>query len=111
MKKKKNQLLLPIILFIGVILLSVGGLILGQTLRRAQIDNPSDYANQDEIPRVTVEEAYQAVQNGEAILVDTRSEAQFAAQHAEGAINIPIDQVEARVDELDPDAWYITYCT
>lgn len=111
MKRKKNQLLLPLILFVGVILLSVGGLILGQNMRRAQIENPSDYANQDEIPRVTVEEAYQAVQNGEAILVDTRSEAEFAAQHAAGAINIPINQVAARVDELDPDAWYITYCT
>lgn len=111
MKRKKNQVLLPIILFVGVILLSIGGMILAQNLRRSQIEDPSDYANQDEIPRVTVEEGYQAAQNGEAILVDTRSEADFAAQHAAGAINIPIAQVESRIGELDPDGWYITYCT
>jgi rhodanese-related sulfurtransferase len=49
--------------------------------------------------------------SGEAVLVDTRSEAQFASSRAAGAINIPIDQVELRLGELDPDTWFITYCT
>lgn len=111
MKRKRNPALLPIILFVIVLALSVGGLILAQNLRRAEIAAPGEYANQDEIPRVTVEEAYLAVTNGEAVLVDTRSEAQFEAQHAVGAINVPVDQVEARLTELDPDTWYITYCT
>ena len=111
MRRKKNPILIPAILFILVILISIGGLLLAQNLRKAEIAAPRDYTNQDDIPRVTAEEAYQAVQNGEAVLVDTRSEAQFQEQHAAGAINLPVDQVLDRIGELDPDTWYITYCT
>ena len=111
MRKKKNRALLPFILFVLIIALSIGALIFADNLRKAQIANPGSYVNQDEIPRLTVEEAYRAVQAGDAVLVDTRSEAQYLAQHAAGAINLPVDQVQTRLGELDPDTWYITYCT
>jgi len=111
MQRRKNRLALPVILFVAVLILSIGGLILGQNLRRARIADPGDITNQDDIPRLTAEEAYEAVTNGEAILVDTRSEAEFQAQHAAGATNIPIDQAESLVTGLDPNTWYITYCT
>lgn len=109
--KRKNNALLPIILFALVLALSIGGLILAQQMRQARIANPGLIRSQNEVPRVTVQEAYQAVQNGEAVLLDTRGTSQFAALHATGAINIPINEVEARLGELDPDTWYITYCT
>ncbi|MEA3327501.1 MAG: hypothetical protein U9R53_09385 [Chloroflexota bacterium] len=111
MRKKKISTLLPIILFIGVLALSISGLILAQNLHKAEIKNQKQYSNQDDIPRVSIQEAYQAMINGEAVLVDTRSEAAFAEQHAAGAINLPIDQLESRLGELDPDIWYLTYCT
>ncbi|MFW5714460.1 MAG: rhodanese-like domain-containing protein [Brevefilum sp.] len=111
MRRKKNHLLLPITLFVAVLILSVGGLILAQNLRRARTVNPGEIANQDDILRLTAEEAYQAAANGEAVLVDTRSETEFQAQHAAGAINIPVNQAEALVSGLDPNTWYITYCT
>lgn len=109
--KRKNNALLPIILFALVLVLSIGGLILAQQIRQARIANPGNVRSQDEIHRVTVQEAYQAVQNGEAVLLDTRGASQFAGLHATGAINIPVNEVEARLGELDPDTWYITYCT
>jgi len=111
MKRKKNQALLPIILLAGVILVSIVGLILADNIRQSRIENPSEITNQDDIPRVTAEEAYEAMLAGEAVIVDTRSEANFQAQRVAGAISLPIDQVEGRVGELDPDTWYITYCT
>ena len=111
MRKKKNSTLLPIFLFIGILALSIGGLILAQNLRKAEISDPMQYTNQDDVPRVTIQEAYQAMINGEAVLVDNRSEAEFAKQHAAGAINLPVDQIESRLGELDPDIWYLTYCT
>ena len=110
-RRKKNNALLPMILFAGILVLSIGGLVLAQTLRQAQIANPGQVSSQDEIPRLTPAEAYQAVTNGEAVLLDVRGEAQFQALRAEGAINIPITEIEARLGELDPDTWYITYCT
>jgi hypothetical protein len=111
MYKKKNKALVPVIIFVVVLGLSIGALILVQNLRKAEIENPGEYATQDDIPRLTVEEAYQAVMDGEAVLVDTRSASQFEAQHAAGAINIPLDEIDARLVELDKNTWYITYCT
>ena len=111
MRRKKNPILIPAILFTLVIILSIGGLLLAQNLRKAEIATPREYTDQDDIPRVTAEEAYLALQNGEAVLVDTNSEAQFQELHAAGAINLPVDQVLSRIGELDPDTWYITYCT
>jgi hypothetical protein len=109
--KRKNNALLPVILFSLVIILSIGGLVLAQNMRRSRIANPGDVSSQDQIHRLTVAEAHQAVLNGEAVLLDTRGEAQFNAQRANGAINIPVSEIEARLGELDPDTWYITYCT
>jgi 3-mercaptopyruvate sulfurtransferase SseA len=94
-----------------VLVLSIAVMVLAQNLRQAQIASPGAYNSQDQIPRVTTAEAYQALLNGEAILLDTRGAAQFDALHISGAINIPINEVEARIGELDPDTWYITYCT
>jgi len=111
MKNKKNSIKLPLLLFLGVLALSIGGLILAQNLRKAEIRNPQQYTNQDDIPRVSIQEAYQAMKNGEAVLVDTRSETAFTSQHVSGAINLPVDQIESRLGELDPDIWYLTYCT
>ena len=110
-KRKNKALLTTIILFSLVIILSIGGLVLAQNLRQARIANPEDVSSEDQIQRLTVAEAHQAVLNGEAVLLDTRGEAQFNALRASGAINIPITEVEARLGELDPDTWYITYCT
>ena len=111
MRKKKNPVLLPIILFSSVLLLSIGGLILAQSLRSARIQSPTQYTHPDQVPRLTVDEAYEAVMNSEAVLFDTRSEAEFEALHAAGAVNIPINELPDRLGELDPDTWYITYCT
>ena len=48
---------------------------------------------------------------GEAVLVDTRNLTEFEQQRAAGAINIPINETETRLTELNPDTWVITYCT
>ena len=47
LRHKKNQALLPVILFGGVILLTILGF---QNIRRNKIANPGSYSNQDEIP-------------------------------------------------------------
>ncbi len=108
MRRKKNNALLPLILFVAVLVLSIGGLVLAQNIRDAQIARPGQYRTQDDIPRVTADEAYQAVTNGEGVILDVRAEAQFEAIRAEGSINIPLAELEARLDELNPDTWYLT---
>lgn len=112
MQKKKKRGLLPIILFVAVIGLSIIGLIIGNSLRQTKIANPTEVASsQDDVPRVTTAEAYQAQSDHEAVIVDTRSSTQYDQEHIAGSINIPLDQLENRMSELDPGTWYITYCT
>jgi len=111
MRRRKKHFILPIVLFIAVLVLSIGGLILAENLRRTRIENPGEISTSDDIPRITAGEAYQAYNNGEAVFVDTRSELDYQNQHIAGAINIPLDQTEERMDQLDRSTWVITYCT
>jgi len=103
--------MVPILVLLGLLALSIGGLILAQNLLKAENRDPQQYTNQDDIPRVSVQAAYQAMKNGEAVLVDTRSKTAFTSQHVSGAINLPVDQIKSRLGKLDPGIWYLTYCT
>jgi rhodanese-related sulfurtransferase len=55
-------------------------------------------------------EARELVEQG-ATLLDVRTPAEFAAKHLPGAINIPIRELEKRVDELGPNTTSVViYC-
>lgn len=43
-------------------------------------------------------------------LLDVRSEEEFAEGHLDGAVNIPVDELRERMDELDPGTAYWVYC-
>lgn len=67
--------------------------------------------NGDGVRRVTTVEAHQALDAGQAIIVDVRDEASFKAGHAKGALWIPVNEIEARVKELPRNKLIITYCS
>ena len=48
--------------------------------------------------------------SGVALLVDVRSGSEFASGHIPGAINIPMYQIEARLDDLDLNLPIILIC-
>ncbi|RLT58249.1 MAG: rhodanese-like domain-containing protein [Chloroflexi bacterium] len=48
----------------------------------------------DEVTRVTALDAFKRVQAGKAILYDTRGAEYFAAGHAQGAISLPVADIE-----------------
>jgi len=66
-----------------------------------------------DVPRVSLEKAKAASDNGAAIIVDVRSKEAYDASHIPGAINIPLGDFETNPANLDlpKDAWIITYCT
>jgi 3-mercaptopyruvate sulfurtransferase SseA len=66
-----------------------------------------------DVPRVPVDEAKVAFDNGAAVIVDVRSAEYYAEGHAAGAISIPLDQFENDIENvpLDKNQWIITYCT
>ncbi|HSG44898.1 MAG TPA: rhodanese-like domain-containing protein [Anaerolineales bacterium] len=78
-----------------------------------ELDVNSDPLTEDEVTRVTVEEAKTAFDNGTAIFVDVRSEQSFAISHIPGALNIQLGEFETNPTELNlpTDHWIITYCT
>lgn len=45
-----------------------------------------------------------------AQVVDVRTRAEFASGHAGGSVNIPLDQLEARLSELDKDRPVLVCC-
>jgi 3-mercaptopyruvate sulfurtransferase SseA len=66
-----------------------------------------------DVPRVTVEEAYTAIQNGEAVVLDVRNLQSYLTSHIAGAQSIPLVQVETDLGSvnLNKQQWIITYCT
>jgi NADPH-dependent 2,4-dienoyl-CoA reductase/sulfur reductase-like enzyme/rhodanese-related sulfurtransferase len=45
-----------------------------------------------------------------ATILDVRTTAEFAAEHFEGAVNIPLNELRERVDELPRDGEILVYC-
>lgn len=61
------------------------------------------------VRRVDGAEAHQLVAAG-ATLVDVRTVGEFGGGHAEGARNIPVDEIEARMGEIPRDKTVVVYC-
>jgi hypothetical protein len=104
-KRKQQRSGLPIILLAaGFILVLIFAII---TLTNGNIP----VTNQDTIPRVSISNAKDASDRGEALILDVRSASAFEASHVENAVNIPLDVLEASLGDLDRQQWIIPYCT
>ncbi|HWM93716.1 MAG TPA: rhodanese-like domain-containing protein [Thermoanaerobaculia bacterium] len=98
----KHLIPLAAVLVIG----GIGGIgAQAQPVKPAQPADPLAAA-----PRISAAEAKKAIDAGQAVLVDVRSAPAYQAEHAKGAIHIPIEQAYARADELPKDRLIITYC-
>ena len=61
-------------------------------------------------PNISSHEAHEAVERG-ARLVDVRSPSEFASGHIHGALNLPVDQLSARMGEFgSKDKLIVVYC-
>lgn len=49
--------------------------------------------------------------NTKAFILDVRNPSEYAAGHIEGAINIPLNELRSRINELPSDGEILTYCT
>lgn len=54
-----------------------------------------------DVPTVTVQEAAEQFDSKQAIIIDVREQDEWDEQHIEGAILIPLDQVESRLSEFE----------
>jgi hypothetical protein len=107
-----------------IILIATGGLIILILLISQLIGSPAPQTASDSgaaatraeatvvaLPRVPLAEAKLALDQKSAIFLDVRDPDSYSAGFIPGAINIPLNELEARSGELDPAKWIITYCT
>lgn len=71
---------------------------------------PGALPGQASVPRISVAQARQQTDAGEAILVDVRTSAVYEGLHIAGAISMPLHQVARRYAELPADKLLIFYC-
>jgi 3-mercaptopyruvate sulfurtransferase SseA len=76
-----------------------------------QSPSPGHIAPADGVKRVTTVEVRDAVANGTAVVFDVRSAVAYQQSHIKGSINVPVEQVEARVKDFPRDKMIITYCS
>src|SRR2546423_8775119 len=65
----------------------------------------------DGVRRITLAELRDALDKGTAIVIDTRAAKDYNQGHIKGSINIPVDQVANRINELPRDKTIVAYCS
>lgn len=115
MENTKRRSLLPVLLISAGVLVLVAVLVGIFLLPGDDQNNLPEASNPDiplsEISRVDVATAKNALDSGQAVIVDVRDRVYYDEMHAEGAISVPLSELEARLAELNPDDWIILYCT
>ncbi len=64
----------------------------------------------DQLEPVPPEELLQRIEEGVVTVIDVRPPEEYAAGHLPGAINMPLSELDQRVDELDPEREVVAYC-
>ena len=64
----------------------------------------------DELEPLPREELIQRARDGLVTVLDVRPPEEYAAGHVPGAINIPLAELEQRLDELGDDQQVVAYC-
>ena len=64
----------------------------------------------DDLEPVPVNELMERAGDGVVTVLDVRPEVEYEAGHIQGAISVPMDQLEDRVGELDPEREIVAYC-
>ena len=65
----------------------------------------------DGVRRITPSELREALNKGQAVVVDVRSEEAYRAGHIKGARLIPVYEIGSRANELPRNKMIATYCS
>jgi rhodanese-related sulfurtransferase len=78
--------------------------------RLAEVERASrDYLG-PEVDTIGRDELIARMRAGEVVLVDVRPREEFAAGHIDGALSMPLAELEERLAELPPDSDVVAYC-
>jgi rhodanese-related sulfurtransferase/DNA-binding transcriptional ArsR family regulator len=78
----------------------------------AEIDRivRSYFADRDGLEPVSRETLLDRLRAGQVTVLDVRPPDEFAIGHLPGALNVPIEKLEQRLAELDPNQEIVAYC-
>lgn len=110
-RQRKNPLPLVLLGLGGLLLIALAIVFLTQQPAAATPTATPAAPNTSAVPRVSLDEAKQALETGEAVFLDARSATAFDLKRIAGAVNIPENEIAARMTELDKNDWIIPYCT
>lgn len=116
--QRASSLVIPIIVGVVVVAVIVGTIVSIESRRpvtasvpmvtaAAQPTNPIPYPG---VPRISIEEAREKLETGQAVVVDVRTKNTYDQAHLPGSISLPEDEIEARLDELPHNKELILYC-
>jgi len=79
---------------------------------RAEVDRivGGYFADRDGMEPVSRQDLLDRVRDGLVTVLDVRPPEEFAFGHLPGAVNIPLDELERRLAELDPSQEVVAYC-
>lgn len=100
----------PLALLVAGTLILGAGVIVSLANRADRSSEQVNLAPPDGASRVSLQETFDAYQAGSAVLVDVRSAASYENAHIPGSISIPLNEIETRLAELNPEDWIITIC-
>ena len=73
--------------------------------------NTQDLFRSDNYGDVSVNAAWDLIQNEpEMVILDVRTPSEYEDAHIEGAINIPVEEIVDRLNELSADDVILVYC-
>jgi hypothetical protein len=110
-RQKKQNSLLPVLLIGAGALLIVVVLVLQMVQGSNAAPTNAQNIPEPGIQRVSLADSKAAFDQSAAVFLDVRDAGSYQVNHIPGAVNIPIDELEARTAELDPNQWILTYCT
>lgn len=70
-----------------------------------------DHGAEASVRRITAVELREAIDSGQAAVIDVRDLDSYAAGHIAGAMHIPLSFIESQVPYLPRDKMLVTYCT
>lgn len=96
MKKEQLIIILALLIFASGVLVYFSGQNSGGTI---------EYGD------VTAEEGADLIEKMPTLVIlDVRTETEYNGEHIEGAINIPVEELEQRINELNNTDEFLVYC-
>jgi activator of HSP90 ATPase len=121
-KNRGSSLVIPVVVGVVLLALLAGAIIALESGQSASAGDSSAQVNTAQalntgsmpypgVPRITLQETQDKLEQDQAVLVDVRSKAAYDGAHAAGAVSLPEGEITSRLDELPRDKEIILYCT